>query len=81
MAVAAIFNFCGYGKMDNALKMDRSVIFHVCAEKSPGNRLLPKYAQGLTKPTLLPVQNLVPIGFGVFYHRLFNNDRFPSKRW
>ena len=33
----------GEGK-DNTLKRDRSVIFHACAEKSPGNRLLPNFA-------------------------------------
>ena len=32
------------GKMDNALTRDISVVFHVCAAKFPGNRLLPKCA-------------------------------------
>ena len=67
--------------MDNALKRDRSVIFHACAEKSPGNRLLPKFAHRLTEPTLSPVQNLVMIGFGVFHYRLSKNALFLSKQW
>ena len=69
------------GRMDNALKRDRSVKFHTCAEKSPGNRLLPKFAHRLTKPTLLPVKNLVTIGLEVLYYRLPKNARFLSKRW
>ena len=65
------------GQMDNALKRDRSVILHACAEKFPDNRLLPKFAHTLKKPTLSPVQNLVPIGFWLFHYRLSKKCPFP----
>ena len=38
-------------KDGTCVKRDKSVIFHACAEKSPGNRLLSKFANRLTKPT------------------------------
>ena len=50
------------GKMDYALKRYGSVILHACAERSNGNRLLPKFAPRLTTPAKLLVQNLVAIG-------------------
>ena len=52
--------------MDNALNRDRRAILLVNAEKSPGNRLLLKLADILTKPTLLPVQNCVTIASEFF---------------
>ena len=70
----------GYLGLDYALKRDRSVIFHACAEKSPGYLSLPKFVHELTIPTLSPVQNLVTIGSRIFYSRLFKNARFLSKQ-
>ena len=41
----------GWLGLDYALKRDRSVIFHACAEKSPVYLSLPKCVHELTIPT------------------------------
>ena len=41
----------GWLGLDIALKRDRSVIFHACAEKSPGYLSLPKFVHESMLPT------------------------------
>ena len=67
--------------MDNALKRDRSVIYHACADKSSGNRLLPNFAQAITLVWLIYVHNLVAIGCrGLLGTCVKYNTSVPCKR-